>query len=152
MIPLRAMSPLVRYDRTGPCGRRHRRQPTGECPERRGARSDQRRRRARHHSTADGIVLIGAGTTFIAGADINIFKQLEEGYATRAGGIDVVYVNGFGFPRHRGGPMFYADTVGLSTVLPRVNSYRQQFGDDWRPASLLEKLFPLSLLPFPLPR
>ena len=49
-------------------------------------------------------------------------RVLEEGYATRASDIDVVYVHGFGFPRHRGGPMFYADTVGLSTVLARVNS------------------------------
>ena len=67
-------------------------------------------------------------------------RVLEEGYATRASDIDVVYVHGFGFPRHRGGPMFYADTVGLPTVLARVNGYRQQFGDYWRPASLLEKL------------
>ena len=67
-------------------------------------------------------------------------RVLEEGYATRAGDIDVVYVNGFGFPRHRGGPMFYADTVGLATVLARVNEYRRQFGDYWRPARLLEKL------------
>ena len=65
---------------------------------------------------------------------------LDEGYATRAGDIDVVYVHGFGFPRHSGGPMFYADTVGLATVLGRVNAYRQQFGDYWRPAPLLEKL------------
>jgi 3-hydroxyacyl-CoA dehydrogenase len=36
----------------------------------------------------------------------------DEGYATRAGDIDIIY-DGFGFPRHRGGPMFYADTVGL---------------------------------------
>jgi 3-hydroxyacyl-CoA dehydrogenase len=67
-------------------------------------------------------------------------RVLEEGYATRAGDIDVVYVNGFGFPRHRGGPMFYADTVGLATVLARVNEYRRQFGDYWRPAPLLEQL------------
>ena len=39
-------------------------------------------------------------------------RVLEEGYAPRASDIDVIYVNGFGFPRHRGGPMFYADTVG----------------------------------------
>ena len=43
--------------------------------------------------------------------------MLEEGYALRAGDIDVIYCYGFGFPRHRGGPMFYADTVGLPTVL-----------------------------------
>ena len=47
-------------------------------------------------------------------------RVLEEGYATRPGDIDVIYVYGFGFPRHRGGPMFYADTVGLDTVLARV--------------------------------
>ena len=51
-------------------------------------------------------------------------RVLEEGYATRASDIDVVYVHGFGFPRHRGGPMFYADTVGLPTVLARVSEYR----------------------------
>ena len=61
-------------------------------------------------------------------------------YATRASDIDVVYVHGFGFPRHRGGPMFYADTVGLATVLARVKGYRQQCGDYWRPSPLLEKL------------
>jgi 3-hydroxyacyl-CoA dehydrogenase len=64
-------------------------------------------------------------------------RVLEEGFATRASDIDVVYVHGFGFPRHRGGPMFYADTVGLATVLDRVNAYRRQFGDYWRPAPLL---------------
>jgi 3-hydroxyacyl-CoA dehydrogenase len=67
-------------------------------------------------------------------------RVLEEGYATRASDIDVVYVHGFGFPRHRGGPMFYADTIGLATVLARVKGYRQQFGDYWRPSPLLEKL------------
>ncbi len=56
-------------------------------------------------------------------------QVLEEGYAIRASDIDVVYVHGFGFPRHRGGPMFYADTVGLPTVLARVKEYRQQFGE-----------------------
>ena len=67
-------------------------------------------------------------------------RVLEEGYAIRASDIDVVYVNGFGFPRHRGGPMFYADTVGLPTVLARVNEYRRQFGDYWQPSPLLQKL------------
>ena len=67
-------------------------------------------------------------------------KVLEEGFAIRASDIDVVYVNGFGFPRHRGGPMFYADTVGLPTVLARVNEYRRQFGDYWQPSPLLERL------------
>ncbi len=67
-------------------------------------------------------------------------RVLEEGFATRAGDIDVVYVYGFGFPRHRGGPMFYADTVGLPTVLARVKEYRARFGDYWEPAPLLERL------------
>jgi 3-hydroxyacyl-CoA dehydrogenase len=67
-------------------------------------------------------------------------RVLEEGYARRAGDIDVVYCYGFGFPRHRGGPMFYADTVGLPTVLERVKTYRARFGDYWQPAPLLERL------------
>jgi 3-hydroxyacyl-CoA dehydrogenase len=67
-------------------------------------------------------------------------RVLQEGYAIRASDIDVVYVHGFGFPRHRGGPMFYADTVGLPTVLARVQEYRRQFGDHWQPSPLLETL------------
>ena len=67
-------------------------------------------------------------------------RVLEEKFATRPGDIDVIYVYGFGFPRHRGGPMFYADTVGLPTVLSRVNEYRARFGDYWEPAPLLERL------------
>ena len=67
-------------------------------------------------------------------------RVLEEGYATRAGDIDVIYCYGFGFPRYRGGPMFYADTVGLPTVLARVKEYRARFGDYWEPAPLLERL------------
>jgi 3-hydroxyacyl-CoA dehydrogenase len=67
-------------------------------------------------------------------------RVLEEHYAARAGDIDVIYCYGFGFPRYRGGPMFYADTVGLSTVLARVQEYRARFGDYWQPAPLLEQL------------
>ena len=67
-------------------------------------------------------------------------QVLEEGYAVRASDIDVVYVHGFGFPRHRGGPMFYADTIGLPTVLARANEYRRELGDYWRPAPLLKRL------------
>lgn len=65
---------------------------------------------------------------------------LDEGIAVRPGDIDVIYVYGFGFPRHRGGPMFYADTVGLKNVLEKVEEYRQRFGDYWKPAPLLQKL------------
>jgi 3-hydroxyacyl-CoA dehydrogenase len=67
-------------------------------------------------------------------------RVLEDGFAIRASDIDVVYVHGFGFPRHRGGPMFYADSVGLPTVLERVKQYRSEFGDYWQPAPLLEQL------------
>jgi 3-hydroxyacyl-CoA dehydrogenase len=67
-------------------------------------------------------------------------RVLEDRYARRAGDIDVIYCYGFGFPRHHGGPMFYADTVGLPIVLGRVIEYRARFGDYWRPAPLLERL------------
>jgi 3-hydroxyacyl-CoA dehydrogenase len=67
-------------------------------------------------------------------------RVLEDGYAIRASDIDVIYCYGFGFPRHRGGPMFYADTVGLPTVLSRVKQYRARFGDYWEPAPLLERM------------
>lgn len=67
-------------------------------------------------------------------------QVLSEGYAIRASDIDVVYVYGFGFPRHRGGPMFYADTVGLGTVVTRIKEYRELFGDYWRLSPLLEQL------------
>ncbi|HET9627651.1 MAG TPA: 3-hydroxyacyl-CoA dehydrogenase NAD-binding domain-containing protein [Kofleriaceae bacterium] len=67
-------------------------------------------------------------------------RVLEEGFALRAGDIDVIYCYGFGYPRHRGGPMFYADTVGLPTVLARVEDYRARLGDHWKPAPLLIRL------------
>ena len=67
-------------------------------------------------------------------------RVLDEGFAARPGDIDVIYCNGFGFPRHRGGPMFYADTIGLDTVLSRLREYQRRFGDYWRAAPLLERL------------
>ncbi len=67
-------------------------------------------------------------------------RVLEERFASRAGDIDVIYCHGFGFPHYRGGPMFYAETIGLDTVLARVREYRARFGDYWRPAGLLERL------------
>jgi 3-hydroxyacyl-CoA dehydrogenase len=67
-------------------------------------------------------------------------RVLEERFATRPGDIDIIYVYGFGFPRYRGGPMFYADTIGLDVVLSRVNEYRARFGDYWEPAPLLKRL------------
>jgi len=67
-------------------------------------------------------------------------RVLQDGFATRAGDIDIIYAYGFGFPRHTGGPMFYAETIGLDTVLARVKEYRARFGDYWEPAPLLERL------------
>ena len=67
-------------------------------------------------------------------------KILEEGIALRASDIDVVYIHGYGFPRYRGGPMFYADTVGLDKVLASVRRFHEKHGEFWKPAPLLEKL------------
>ena len=80
--------------------------------------------------------VLGRITTALANEGMNV---LEEGFARRAGDIDVVYCFGFGFPRWRGGPMFYADTIGLRAVLARVEEYRARFGDHWEPAALLQK-------------
>jgi 3-hydroxyacyl-CoA dehydrogenase len=68
-------------------------------------------------------------------------RILEEGVAQRASDIDVVWCAGYGFPRYRGGPMFYADTIGLKTLLEGMLKYREIFGPmHWEPAPLLRKL------------
>src|SRR5262245_3300440 len=67
-------------------------------------------------------------------------RGLEEGIALRASDIDVIYANGYGFPAWRGGPMFYADRVGLGHVLERVSVFHRTLGERWRPAPLLERL------------
>ncbi|HXX70797.1 MAG TPA: 3-hydroxyacyl-CoA dehydrogenase NAD-binding domain-containing protein [Candidatus Acidoferrum sp.] len=67
-------------------------------------------------------------------------RILEEGYALRAGDIDTIYVNGYGFPAYRGGPMWYADTVGLKEVYRRVLQFHQLHGALWEPARLLKEL------------
>ncbi|HWY62483.1 MAG TPA: 3-hydroxyacyl-CoA dehydrogenase NAD-binding domain-containing protein [Rhizomicrobium sp.] len=61
-------------------------------------------------------------------------KILEEGKASRASDIDIVWLYGYGFPAWRGGPMFYADSIGLDTVLAGIRKY------GWKPSALLEKL------------
>ena len=67
-------------------------------------------------------------------------RVLEEGVALRAVDIDVVYMTGYGFPAWRGGPMFHADTVGLSRVLARIREFEQRHGSAlWAPAPLLVK-------------
>jgi len=68
-------------------------------------------------------------------------RILEEGVALRASDVDVVWCAGYGFPRYRGGPLFYADTIGLKTVLDGMLKYRDQFGPmHWQPAPLLTRL------------
>ena len=69
------------------------------------------------------------------------FRILEQGVAQRASDIDVVWCAGYGFPRYRGGPMFYAQTIGLSTLLDGLNRYRERFGAmHWEAAPLLLEL------------
>ncbi|HLJ96079.1 MAG TPA: 3-hydroxyacyl-CoA dehydrogenase NAD-binding domain-containing protein [Gemmataceae bacterium] len=67
-------------------------------------------------------------------------KILEEGIALRAVDIDIIYINGYGFPAYRGGPMWYAGTVGLDRILERIRSFEKQHGSLWKPAALLERL------------
>ena len=70
-------------------------------------------------------------------------RILEEGIAQRASDIDIVYLNGYGFPAHRGGPMLYADQVGLPNVIRALKRFAAEPGSDakfWTPAPLLEKL------------
>jgi hypothetical protein len=67
-------------------------------------------------------------------------RILEEGYALRAGDIDIIYLNGYGFPGFRGGPMWYADTIGVKKVYDRICEFHKQHGMLWEPAPLLKKL------------
>ena len=67
-------------------------------------------------------------------------KILEEGIALRAVDIDIIYLSGYGFPAWRGGPMWYASTVGLKKVYDRVCEFHAQHGELWEPAPLLKRL------------
>jgi 3-hydroxyacyl-CoA dehydrogenase len=68
-------------------------------------------------------------------------RVLDEGIAQRPGDIDIVYIYGYGFPAHRGGPMFYGSSVGMDQVYRRVCEFRDSLrADDWEPAPLLKKL------------
>ena len=67
-------------------------------------------------------------------------KILEEGLALRAGDIDVIWIYGYGFPVHRGGPMFYADQVGLDKVAAALARYAEAQGAMMAPAPLLSRL------------
>jgi 3-hydroxyacyl-CoA dehydrogenase len=67
-------------------------------------------------------------------------RVLDEGFALRAADIDVIYTTGYGFPAWRGGPMFYADRVGLTTIVDRVSEFHRAYGARWEPAPLLLRL------------
>ena len=68
-------------------------------------------------------------------------RILEDGVALRASDINVVWTAGYGFPRYRGGPLFYADTIGLKAVHDGILKYRDLFGPmHWEPAPLLARL------------
>ncbi|MEP3246619.1 MAG: 3-hydroxyacyl-CoA dehydrogenase NAD-binding domain-containing protein [Sneathiella sp.] len=67
-------------------------------------------------------------------------KILEEGIATRASDIDVIWVYGYGWPVYRGGPMRYGDAVGLENVYKTLLEYQEKYGDYWKPSALLERL------------
>ncbi|WP_136416962.1 3-hydroxyacyl-CoA dehydrogenase NAD-binding domain-containing protein [Herbaspirillum sp. ST 5-3] len=70
-------------------------------------------------------------------------RILEEGIAARASDIDMVYLTGYGFPAHRGGPMLYAETIGLTKVVEKMRNFAAQAGGDavfWKPADSLVRL------------
>ena len=67
-------------------------------------------------------------------------KILEEKKAIRASDIDVVWVNGYGWPVYRGGPMYYGDQIGLDKVLAKMKEFQAKMGEQFKPSALLEKL------------
>src|SRR6195256_246165 len=67
-------------------------------------------------------------------------RIVEEGYALRAVDIDITYINGYGFPAYRGGPMWYADTVGVKKVYDHISEFHRTHGELWEPAPLLKRL------------
>jgi len=82
--------------------------------------------------TSDGFRVVDAFSRII---------RLGEGIAAVPGDIDAIWCNGYGFPRFRGGPMFYADTLGLGVVLDGVHRFAETLGGKyWTPAPLLEEL------------
>ena len=67
-------------------------------------------------------------------------RILEEGVAQRSGDMDIVYINGYGFPIWRGGPMFYANQLGLAEVISKMSTFSKLDENFWKPAPLLQKL------------
>ncbi len=67
-------------------------------------------------------------------------RILEEGKAIRPSDIDIIWINGYNWPAYRGGPMFYADLIGLPIVLSKLREFESTAGPDWKPAALIESL------------
>jgi 3-hydroxyacyl-CoA dehydrogenase len=67
-------------------------------------------------------------------------KILEEGKALRASDVDVMWLHGFGFPRYRGGLMFWADGIGAKAVYEQIEAWHQRYGERWRPSNLLREV------------
>ncbi|MEZ5714179.1 MAG: 3-hydroxyacyl-CoA dehydrogenase NAD-binding domain-containing protein [Paracoccaceae bacterium] len=68
------------------------------------------------------------------------YRIVEEGIAQRAGDLDVIFVNGYGFPKTRGGPMFFAQETGLARVAAEIGRYHERIGPHWAPSALLLEL------------
>jgi len=74
-------------------------------------------------------------------ASVNeVCRIIEEGKALRASDMDVMWLNGFGFPRYRGGLMYWADTIGAQAVYNQVAAWHQRYGKRWAPAPLLREI------------
>jgi 3-hydroxyacyl-CoA dehydrogenase len=67
-------------------------------------------------------------------------KILEEGKALRASDIDVMWLNGFGFPRHRGGLLYWADGIGAAAIYRQISAWHEQYGKRWKPSALLASI------------
>jgi 3-hydroxyacyl-CoA dehydrogenase len=67
-------------------------------------------------------------------------RLLGDGIALRASDIDVVYIFGYGFPAYRGGPMWWADTVGVKKIYDRIVAWHNELGPQWEPAPLLAEI------------
>ena len=65
---------------------------------------------------------------------------LEEKIALRASDIDVIWINGYGWPAWRGGPMHYADSLGLRSLVSNIEYFQSAFGETFKPAPLLATL------------
>jgi len=89
----------------------------------------------RHSKPAEAIVERSLMALINEGA-----KILGEGHAYRASDIDIVYINGYGFPAYRGGPMHYADSLGLKAVYHKICEFQAEAPRWWEPAPLLKKL------------